>query len=41
MKNILVTMKLDPIMLVDCVVAPVGRMANIKLKQEAAVQCAR
>ena len=41
MKHILVTMKLDPIMLVDCVVAPIGRVADVKLKQEAAVQHAR
>ncbi len=34
-------MKLDPITLVDCVVAPIGRMANVKLKQEAAVQRAK
>ncbi len=33
--------KLDSITLIDCVVAPIGRMANVKLKQEAAVQRAR
>ncbi len=41
MKNILATMKLDPITLVDCVVVPIGRIANVKLKQEVAVQHAR
>ncbi len=41
MKHILTTMKLDPITLVDCVVAPIGRVANVKLKQEVAVQRAR
>ncbi len=41
MKNVLTTVKLNPVMLVDCVVAPVGRMANVKIKQEAAVQRAR
>ncbi len=41
MKHILATMELDPITLVDCVVAPIGRVANVKLKQEAAVQRAR
>ena len=41
MKHILATMELDPITLVDCVVAPIGRVANVKLKQEAAVQHAR
>ena len=35
------TVKLNPIMLVDCIVVPGGRMANVKIKQEAAVQCAR
>jgi len=41
MKNVLTTVKLNPIMLVDCIVAPVGRMANVKIKQEMAVQHAR
>ncbi len=41
MKIIFTTIKLDPITLVDCLVAPIGRMANVKLKQEAAVQRAR
>ena len=41
MKNVLTTMKLNPITLVDCIVAPIGRVANVKLKQEAAVQRAR
>ncbi len=41
MKNVLTTVKLNPIMLVDCIVALVGRMANVKLKQKAAVQRAR
>jgi hypothetical protein len=41
MKSIFPTMKLDPIMLVDCIVLPIGGMANVKLKQEAAIQCAR
>jgi hypothetical protein len=41
MKNVLTTMKLDPIMLVDCIVAPIGGMANVKLKQEPAIQLAR
>ncbi len=41
MKNILTTIKLDPITLVDCVVSPIGRVANVKLNQEAAVQRAR
>jgi hypothetical protein len=41
MKNVLTTMKLNPITLVDCIVAPVSRMANVKIKQEAAVQPAR
>ena len=41
MKHILATMKLDPITLVDCIVAPIGRVANVELKQEAAVQRAR
>ena len=33
MKNVLTTVKLNPITLVDCIVAPVGRMANVKIKQ--------
>ena len=41
MKNVLTTVKLNPITLVDCIVAPVGRMANVKIRQEAAVQRAR
>ena len=41
MKNVLTTVKLNPITLVDCIVAPVGRMANVKIKQETAVQRAR
>ena len=41
MKNVLTTKKLNPITLVDCIVAPVGRMANVKIKQEAAVERAR
>ncbi len=41
MKKVLTTMKLDPITLVDCIVAPIGGMANVKLKQELAIQCAR
>ena len=31
-KNVLTTVKLNPITLVDCIVAPVGRMANVKIK---------
>ncbi len=41
MKNVLTTVKLNPITLVDCIVAPVGRMANVKIKQEMAIQRAR
>jgi hypothetical protein len=41
MKHILATMKLDPITLVDCIVASIGRVANVKLKQEVAVQRTR
>jgi hypothetical protein len=32
MKNVLTTVKLNPITLVDCIVAPVGRMANVKIE---------
>ena len=38
MENILPAVILNPVTLVDCVVAPVGGMANIELEQEAAVQ---
>jgi hypothetical protein len=41
MKNVLTTVKLNPITLVDCIVAPVRRMANVKIEQETAVQRAR
>jgi hypothetical protein len=37
MKSIFPTMELDPITLVDCIVSPIRGMANVKLKQEAAV----
>ena len=41
MDDILSTVKLDPIMLVDCIVAPIGRMADIKVNKETSIQCAR
>ena len=41
MKTVLTTVKLNPITQVDCIVAPVGRMENVKIKQESAVQHAR
>jgi hypothetical protein len=41
MDDILSTVKLDPITLVDCIVAPIGRMADVKVKEETSIQCAR
>jgi len=40
-KNILATMKLDPITLVDCIVLPFGWMANVKFEKEMSIQHAR
>ena len=33
--------ELDPITLVDCIVAPIGRMADVKVKKETSIQRAR
>jgi hypothetical protein len=41
MNDILSTVELDPIMLVDCIVAPIGRMADVKVKKKASIQRAR
>jgi len=41
MKNVLTTVKLNPITLVDGIVALIGRMADVEVKQEMAIQRAR
>ena len=41
MKDILTTIELNPITLVNCIVSPIGGMANVKFKQETSVLCAR
>ena len=41
MQDILATMELEPITLIDGVVSPIGGVAYVELKQEASVQRAR
>ena len=41
MKDILATVELDPVTLVDGVIPPVSRVADVELEQKASVQLAR
>ncbi len=38
MSDDLLTMELDPITLVDCTIAPICWMANVKFEEELAIQ---
>jgi hypothetical protein len=40
MSDVLPTMELDPITLVDCIILPICWMENVKFEEEPAVQCA-
>lgn len=34
-------MVLDPITLIDCVITPIGRVADVEVKEKLAIECAR